>query len=68
MRDRIKYLGELVDYIKAAAVQHNASPLSEIRVRIGPNGAEYPIKQLVGCQDQRGISFVLEADVTPECG
>lgn len=56
----INNAGELVDYIKAAVEQHGATPMTEVRIRIGANGPEYSIEQLTAVQDQRGFSLLLQ--------
>lgn len=61
----IKNAGELVDHVKAAVEQHNATPMTEIRVRIGTMGPEYRIHQMVGAQDQRGLMLLLQTSSAP---
>ena len=57
--------GQLVDYIKEAVESHGATPLTEVRVRIGTLGAEYRIHQLTAVQDQRGFSLLLQTSAVP---
>ena len=60
--------GEVVSLIRAAVLEHGATPLTEVRIRIGPGGPEHKIAKLVACKDQRGFSLVLEANLFPERG
>jgi hypothetical protein len=60
----IKKVGELVQYLRAAAMEHGASPFSEVRV--GPAGPMHRIQYVKGSADQRGFSMVLELDPVPE--
>lgn len=62
----IKKAGELVQYLHAAAVEHGASPLSDVRVRVGPLGPFYRIEHVKGTRDQRGFSMILELNPIPE--
>lgn len=62
----IRKAGELVQYLHAAAVEHGASPLSEVRVRVGATGPFYRIAHVKGSKDQRGFSLILELDPQPE--
>lgn len=58
--------GTLIDHVKEAVLSHGATPHTEVRIRIGSLGAEYRIDKLVGVQDGRGFSLVLQAAVVPE--
>ncbi len=57
--------GELVDYIKAAVEGHGATPMTEVRVRIGKMGPEYRIHELTAVKDQRGFSLLLQTSIVP---
>lgn len=61
----INNAGELVDHVHAAVQQANATPLTEMRVRIGNIGPEYRIHQLVASQDQRGLCLILQTSIKP---
>lgn len=62
----IQNAGELIDYVMAAVQQHNATPHTELRVRVGSLGPVHRIKELKGVQDQRGFSLLLELESIPE--
>jgi len=57
---------DLTQYIKAAVMEHGATPGTEVRVRVGTMGPIYKIKQLNGVKDQRGFHLLLELDPIPE--
>lgn len=62
----IKRMGELVEYMKAAAQNHQATPMSDIFVRVGAAGPLHRIKHVKGTEDQRGFAMILELDPVPE--
>lgn len=62
----IKRMGELVEYMKAAAQDHQATPMSDIVVRVGATGPFHRIKHVKGSEDQRGFRLILELDPEPE--
>lgn len=62
----IRNAGELVDHIKEAVQSHGATPMTEVRIRVG--GLEFQIAKLTGVQDQRGFSLILDGWATPTNG
>lgn len=62
----IRNTGELVAYVKAAVEGHGATPMTEVRVRVGKLGPVHRITALNGVKDQRGFSLILELDPVPE--
>lgn len=57
--------GDLVSCISNAVQLAGATPLTEVRVRIGPFGTEHYVRRLRAVTDQRGLCLVLEADPQP---
>jgi hypothetical protein len=70
MRDNttINNVGQLIAYVGASVAEHDATPFTEVRVRIGANGPEHKIAGLFAVQDQRGFSLVLQGAEAPERG
>lgn len=66
MEEGVMNAGILVDTIKAAVQAHGATPLTELRVRVGALGPTYRIKQIKGQKDQRGFRLILETEMLPE--
>lgn len=62
----IKKMGELVQYMRAAAENHRATPMSDLFVRVGATGPLHRIKHVKGAEDQRGFHMILELDPVPE--
>lgn len=52
--------GELIDYVKEAALNHGASPHTPVYIRDGADGPLKRISQVKMMQDQRGIAIILE--------
>ena len=61
----IDKMGALVAYLQAAATEHDATPHTDLRVRVGTLGPVYRIKELKGVRDNRGFGLVLELDPNP---
>lgn len=57
----IPCVGALMEYIVAAAEQHNARPETPIVVRVGKTGPEFQLLGLTAWEDQRGYRLILEA-------
>lgn len=64
--DGVMNAGILVDTIKAAVMQHGATPETELCVRIGELGPTYLLKAVKGQKDQRGFRLVLETEILPQ--
>ena len=64
--DGVMNAGIVVDTIKAAVMQHGATPYTEMYVRIGALGPTYKIKQIKGQKDQRGLRLLIETEVLPD--
>jgi hypothetical protein len=58
--------GILVDSIKAAVMEHGATALTELRIRIGNDGPLYKIHAVKGQQDARGFRLLLQANALPD--
>ncbi len=58
----IRNAGELIGYMQGAVEQANATPQTELFVRVGKLGPEYAIQGLTAQQDQRGLRLILELD------
>ena len=57
--------GDIVDCIRNAVLAHGATPMTEVRVRIGVLGNEHRVHQVKAAQDQRGLMLILECEVRP---
>jgi hypothetical protein len=58
--------GILIETVKAAVIEHGATPFTELFVRIGEQGPTYLIKQIKGQKDQRGFRLIIETEILPE--
>ena len=57
----IRNAGELVEHVKAAVEQHGATPMTNVLIRLGPDGPLYGVGQMKGLRDERGFALILEA-------
>lgn len=52
--------GQLIDYVKEAALNHNATPHTPIYVRDGADGPLKRISQVKMMEDVRGLAIIIE--------
>lgn len=57
--------GELIDYVRTAVQEHQATPATRVVVRIGAFGQEYAIDVVKMAADRRGLTIILQTAVLP---
>ncbi len=56
----IRNAAELTGHIKAAVMEHGATPSTDVLVRVGPDGPLMRITCMKGLRDARGFALVME--------
>jgi hypothetical protein len=61
----IAKFGQLIEYMKTAARQHNASPFSRVIVREGSGGVERVIDHVVVRESLKGPEVIIQVSEHP---